>query len=78
VELRGFEPLTYSMRTSRNRPTWEFVASSCDGCAGNVQVKALVRLTAGSRRKFRCSPSVPQLLPQPVASKHGHEGLLVG
>ena len=36
----------------------------------------LVRLAAGSCRKFCCSPGVPPLFPQPTASKHGHEGLL--
>ena len=70
VELRGFEPLTYSMRTSRNRPTCAFASSSCDGCARKPQLRALVVLAAGSCRKFCYSPSVPPLPPGPVASKH--------
>ena len=41
VELRGFEPLTYSMRTSRVGLTWEFVAGSCDGCATSPQVSGV-------------------------------------
>jgi hypothetical protein len=41
VELRGFEPLTYSMRTSRDGPTWAFAAASSDGCATSPQIRGV-------------------------------------
>ena len=54
VELRGFEPLTYSMRTSI---PGRLFAPSWVGPARKPLVRTLILLVAGSRRKFCCVPT---------------------
>jgi len=51
VELRGFQPLTYSMRTSRVGLTWTFVAASSDVVRHRRRSAGLVMTVGGSRLK---------------------------